>query len=239
LWHRLSAIGVGEAVMVGWTIVAVMLFVPMLVFLGPLLTLICIGLDHLEDENERGVTPIADSAASLGSLYQGRPIDAQANAHAFSMSFAKLLSAGGAGRAVVLRAAAPRERHATSALMGELHAVAAPDQLDALVDLVASRAGIGATGDHHSYVHRVMRTPNRAVLANRLGRVGVETKEYFRAIYLPSATTSSAMQLPVTAALDDQVLPTSSELTLPKKLPSRSRPRQPDGQAPLRAMEKR
>ncbi len=51
-----------------------------------------------------GVPLVADSAAALGALAQGLPVGTQADAHAYSMSFAKTVSAGGSGGAVVLPA---------------------------------------------------------------------------------------------------------------------------------------
>src|SRR5262249_25687062 len=51
-----------------------------------------------------GVPLVADSAAGLGSRYLGRALATQADAHAFSMSFAKVISAAGAGGAVVIGA---------------------------------------------------------------------------------------------------------------------------------------
>jgi dTDP-4-amino-4,6-dideoxygalactose transaminase len=111
---------------------------------------------------EFGVPLIADSAPALGALTAGRPVGAQADAHVFSMSFAKVVSAGGAGGALVLpadalsrlqgpaqlRAAAPPRGTAgdwtRSALMPELAAIAALDQLVQLDELHARRAGVAA-----------------------------------------------------------------------------------------------
>jgi len=185
---------------------------------------------------DAGVPLVADSAAALGSLYRGRPVGTQADAHAFSMSFAKVLSAGGAGGAVVVRNGSGTERLAgwtRSALMDELHAVAALDQLTALEELVARRQAVGriydraasrtdvvvpqrvAEGDRHSYVHWVARFPRRERFARELARVGVETKDYFRALHLRSETADPNLRLPATDRLDREVLalPMSSELT--------------------------
>ncbi len=51
-----------------------------------------------------GVTLLADSAPALGAMYRGVAVGTRADAHAFSMSFAKVVSAGGAGGAVVIPA---------------------------------------------------------------------------------------------------------------------------------------
>ena len=191
--------------------------------------------------DEAGALLIADSAAALGSRHQGRPVAAQAAGHAYSMSFAKVLSAGGAGGAVVLPAAAAAAALADPAawwrseLMNELHAVYAVDQLAVLADLVARRnrvaeiyrAGLrglpGLTaqavrpGDTHSYVHWVVRVPEapgRDALQRALLDCGVQTKPYFRAVHLAGPGGHGA-RLPVTELLDAQALalPASSEMT--------------------------
>jgi dTDP-4-amino-4,6-dideoxygalactose transaminase/nucleoside-diphosphate-sugar epimerase len=184
-----------------------------------------------------GVPLIADSAASIGSRYQHRPVAGFARGHAYSMSFAKVLSAGGAGGAAVLPADAATallsDQHGwwRSELMDELHAICALDQLDMLDDLVRRRnrvadvyrAGLPQLtpqqvrpGDTHSYVHwvaRVPRIPGREVLQRALGDCGVQTKPYFRALHL--AGFGGGGPLPVTERLDGEVLalPMSSELT--------------------------
>lgn len=183
-----------------------------------------------------GIPLVADSAAGIGSRYQGRPLGTQADAHAFSMSFAKVLSAAGAGGAVVLRAGAVRHDYSQwlgSALMDEFHAVAALDQLPFLEELVERRAGIAglyahasdrfddvavqrvAPGNRHSYVHWVARMPNREEVARELSRRGVQTKPYFRALHR-QLTGSGAERLAVSGALDADVLalPISSEMTV-------------------------
>jgi dTDP-4-amino-4,6-dideoxygalactose transaminase/nucleoside-diphosphate-sugar epimerase len=185
---------------------------------------------------ERGVPLIADSAASLGSSYQGRPVGSQAHAHAFSMSFAKVLTAAGAGGAVVFTAAAPRRdpfAWRTSSLMDELHAAAALEQLALLPDLVRRRNLVAraydraadrldgfitqgiASGNHHSYVHWVAQVPARETLAQRLALLGVETKPYFRAQHLHHELPTVGLHLPVTERLDREALafPMSSELS--------------------------
>jgi len=181
---------------------------------------------------------IADSAASLGSLHGGVPVAAQADAHAYSMSFAKVLSAGGSGGAVVF----PRERGedigdwTRSALMDELHAIPALDQLAILPELVARRnavAEVYAEGvralhgftpqavrpfDRHSYVHWVMGVSppaRRPALERDLAALGVETKRYFRALHVGEDGASHG-PLSITEQLHDAVLalPMSSELTV-------------------------
>ena len=186
---------------------------------------------------EAGVPLIADSAASIGGRYAGRPVAGFARGHAYSMSFAKVLSAGGAGGAAVLPADAAAallsDQHGwwRSELMDELHAVYALDQLDMLDDLVRRRnrvadvyrAGLPQLtaqqvrpGDTHSYVHwvaRVPRVPGREALQRALGDRGVQTKPYFRALHM--AGSGDGEPLPVTERLDGEVLalPMSSELT--------------------------
>jgi len=180
-----------------------------------------------------GVPLLADSAAGLGSLQQGRPVAQQADAHAYSMSFAKVLSAGGAGGALVLPAEAA-ERVVSdpagwtrSELMNELHAVVALDQLAILDDLVRWRAEVAAVyaglplrtqvvrdGDRHSFVHWVARVAQRARLQRRLDALGVRTKPYFAAIHL--GPLGAGERLPVSEALDAEALalPLSSEITV-------------------------
>ena len=189
---------------------------------------------------EAGAFLVADSAASFGSRHQGRPVARQADGHAYSMSFAKVLSAGGAGGAVVLPAesAAAVQRSPAgwlrSELMNELHAICALDQLNVLEDLVRRRNRVAEIyqqglppvpglstqevrpGDRHSYVHWVMRvpqSPGRDALQRSLLECGVQTKPYFRALHL--AGLGNGEQLPVTERLDGEVLalPMSSELT--------------------------
>jgi dTDP-4-amino-4,6-dideoxygalactose transaminase/nucleoside-diphosphate-sugar epimerase len=185
---------------------------------------------------ERGVPLIADSAASLGSSYQGRPVGSQAHAHAFSMSFAKVLTAAGAGGAVAFTAGAPRRdpfAWRTSSLMDELHAAAALEQLALLPDLVRRRNLVAraydraadrldgfitqgiASGNHHSYVQWVAQVPAREAFAQRLALLGVQTKPYFPAQHLHHELPAVGLSLPVTERLDREALafPMSSELS--------------------------
>jgi dTDP-4-amino-4,6-dideoxygalactose transaminase len=189
---------------------------------------------------EAGVPLVADSAASLGSRIRGIPVARQADGHAFSMSFAKVLSAGGAGGVAVLptASAAATQRDRTnwcrSELMDELHAIYALDQLAILDDLVRRRNRVAAVyrdglssvpglvaqeirpGNTHSFVHWVMRVPDppgRDVLQRALIDCGVHARPYFRALHLTELGNGEL--LPVTERLDAEVLalPMSSELT--------------------------
>ncbi len=191
---------------------------------------------------KHGVALVADSAAALGSRLDGRPIGNQADVHCFSMSFAKVLSAGGAGGAVVLPADANLDDHhgwTRSALMNELHAAVALDQLAALDDLVDRRnvaaaryiqvcteQGVGyqrvEPGARHSWAHFVLRLPGGAAVRDRvasaLGALGVGTKAYFRplpAVGFGHLVDATPYPLPVTDRLDGEVLavPMSSELS--------------------------
>ncbi len=146
---------------------------------------------------------LADSAPSLGSWYQGVPVGGQADGHAFSMSFAKALTAGGSGGAVVVPAAASLsgpENLLRSSLMPEINAAAALDLLPVLDDLVSRRQEIADTYQEmcgrypdvqhqrirsdarSSWVHWVMclgpRYGRESVVAG-LRRLGVETKPYY------------------------------------------------------------
>lgn len=180
---------------------------------------------------------IADSAAALGSACAGRPLGVQADAHAFSMSFAKTLTSAGAGGAVVFAASARRRNLFAwlgSSLMDELHAVAALDQLALLPELVSRRNQVAQTytrtagylsgfvrpqkvmrGNRHSYVHWVARVPGRADFARRLADLGVQTKPYFPAQHLHHELAPTHLRLPVTDRLDAEALalPMSSELS--------------------------
>jgi dTDP-4-amino-4,6-dideoxygalactose transaminase/nucleoside-diphosphate-sugar epimerase len=186
--------------------------------------------------DRRGVPLIADSAAALGSAHGGRPVGSQADAHAFSMSFAKVLTAAGAGGAVVFTAGAPRRdlfAWLHSSLMDELHAAAALDQLAVLPDIVHRRNRVARAyertvegldgfamqgvvpGNRHSYVHWVAQVPARERLAHRLALLGVQTKPYFRAQHLHYELPAVGLHLPVTERLDRDALalPMSSELS--------------------------
>lgn len=188
-----------------------------------------------------GVPLVADSAAALGSLHDGRPVAQQALAHAYSMSFAKVVSAGGAGGALVLPTDAAEAVLASPAgwtrseLMNELHAVVAIDQLTVLDSLVGWRCEVvdvyaGALaqldglvsqqvrpGDRHSWVHWVVRVTDprgRAELARALAECGVLTKPYFAAVHL--GPLGNGERLPVTERLAREALalPLSSEITV-------------------------
>lgn len=184
-----------------------------------------------------GVTLLADSAAALGSLHQGRPVAQQAVAHSYSMSFAKVVSAGGAGGAVVLRAEAADAVLASPAgwtrseLMNELHAVVAVDQLAELDALVRCRSEVAEVyadaarslpvgfqqvraGDRHSWVHWVARVARRDRVQEALAGLGVQTKPYFAALH--RGPLGNGERLPVTERLDVEALalPMSSEITV-------------------------
>ena len=190
-----------------------------------------------------GVPLLADSAPALGSRYLGVPVAGQAAAHAYSMSFAKVVSAGGTGGALVLPADRTHALRAPvdwlrSAQLGEMSAVTALDQVHRLDELVAHRAEVAAVyaefaatradivpqvvrpGDRHSWVHWVARFTDvdRAELQLELAALGVASKPY----YAPAlhrhdwaGHAEPAHDLPVTAALDQEALalPMSSELT--------------------------
>ena len=189
------------------------------------------------------VPMMADSAPSLGSIYKGNPVGTQASAHAFSMSFAKVVSAAGAGGAVIVPAEADLEAQGNwlrSSLMGELNAIAALDQLEVLEVLVERREAIARvyrdtcrrhpslrwqevrSGDRHSLVHWVVQIPphtGRERIANDLARVGVETKPYYdpvlHEVLSGIGTTEPKVTLPVTQELAATALalPMSSEMT--------------------------
>ncbi|HEX4018064.1 MAG TPA: DegT/DnrJ/EryC1/StrS family aminotransferase [Frankiaceae bacterium] len=185
----------------------------------------------------RGIALVADSAAGFGSSYQGRPVGQQAAAHSFSMSFAKVLTAAGAGGAMTFRRdqlGVDLSTWTGSQLMSEMHAIAALDQLAVLDELVAVRnevaagyasavqdvAGVSTQrvvgGNVHSYVHWVARVPDRDALAARLAELGVLTKPYFPAQHRHHPVAKGAERLPVSEQLDTQALafPTSSELSV-------------------------
>ena len=155
-----------------------------------------------EIAREHGVPVVADSAPSLGSLYRGRPRGMQQAAHAYSLSFAKTVTAGGAGGALVLPAdakVAEGRNWWRSSSMGEVHAVFALDQLDRVEDLVARRQVVAelydeviadhgitrqqvAPGDRHSWVHYVIQLPtcsDRDRVSTGLDAHGVQTKPYY------------------------------------------------------------
>lgn len=183
-----------------------------------------------------GVPLVADSAPALGSRYAGRPIGSQADAHAFSMSFAKVVSGGGSGGAAVLpadTALRSTKNWLRSAGMGEMSAIVALDNVSALEELIARRERVAAVyaaalsanpsfglqvvrpGNRHSWVHWVTRVHpriGRAELTAALSEEGVATKPY----YEPLAGSSPPAALPVTARLHREALalPMSSELSV-------------------------
>jgi dTDP-4-amino-4,6-dideoxygalactose transaminase/nucleoside-diphosphate-sugar epimerase len=182
-----------------------------------------------------GVPLVADSAAALGARHDDRPVAMQARAHAFSMSFAKVVSGGGSGGAVVLPAAAdlsPAENWLRSAAMTEASAAVALDGVTVLEELAARRclvaeiydeAFAGAAdltgqlvrpGDRHAWVHwvtRVDRVVGRDRLAAALAGEGVQTKPY----YEPLLGVPGPEAVPVTRRLHEEALalPMSSELS--------------------------
>ncbi len=187
-----------------------------------------------------GVPLLADSAPSLGGRVAGVPVGGQADAHAFSMSFAKVVSAGGAGGALVLRAEQVDRLRAPvdwtrAALMTEPSAVVALDLLDRLEELRRRRGEVAAVyeellagvpgvraqsprpGDRHALVHWAARVPGRDALVVALAAQGVGTRAY----YTPAlhrhdwAGGAEPVRLPETERLVDEVLalPMSSELT--------------------------
>ncbi len=191
-----------------------------------------------------GVPVVADSAPSLGGRSQGRPIGSQADAHAFSMSFAKVVSAAGQGGAVVIATEAVERLRSTvdwtrSTLLGEVHAAAALDQIERLDHLVARRTAVAgvyaelehadprivpqrtAPGDEHAWVHWVarFRGVDRDALAKKLEALGIGTKPYYspalhRLPWRPFA--ERAGDLSITDGLHDEALalPMSSELSV-------------------------
>ena len=190
-----------------------------------------------------GVPLVADSAPSLGASWQGQPVGTQADAHAFSMSFAKVVSAAGGGGALVLPAATAERLHrpvdwTRSARLDEVAAVAALDLLENLDVLVDRRRRIAAVyhemawatsalepqwvppGDRHAWVHWVARIhgPDRDQLAAELVRAGIGTKHYYSPVLHRhdwAGQAEPAGPLPVTEALGREVLalPMSSEIT--------------------------
>jgi dTDP-4-amino-4,6-dideoxygalactose transaminase/nucleoside-diphosphate-sugar epimerase len=177
---------------------------------------------------------VADSAAALGASTDGAPVGNQAVAHAFSMSFAKALTSGGAGGAVVLRAGADLGHWSGAQLMSELHAVPALDQLAVLDDLLERRASVARIyadaispfgwvcpqfvrqGDTHAFVHWVVRVPNglREWVRESLRQLGIDTRDYFQALHRTGWRTDR--ELPTSSRLHREAvaLPMSSELTV-------------------------
>ena len=191
---------------------------------------------------EHEVPLVADSAPALGASWQGEPVGTQAGTHAFSMSFAKVVSAGGGGGALVAAApAVERLRRPVdwirSAQLPEVAAVAALDLVEDLDLLVARRRAVAAvyaemasvaqvrpqaaaTGDEHAWVHWVARfaPADRDRLAAALARDGIGTKPYYAPVLHShdwAGHAEPAGSLPVTDALAREVLalPMSSEMT--------------------------
>lgn len=192
--------------------------------------------------DDAGVTLVMDSAAALGSMIDGRPVGSQALGHAFSMSFAKVLSAGGAGGAVVLPIGVELDGPygwTRSALMNELHAIVALDQLEQLTEMVdrrnraaelyidaAGRLGLDhqhvAAGTRHSWVHFVLRIPGGPSVRDQVGRelaaLGVGTKAYFLPLHSTGGAFGSVrvdgptLEVTDTLGVECLALPMSSEL---------------------------
>ncbi|MBV9821034.1 MAG: DegT/DnrJ/EryC1/StrS family aminotransferase [Actinobacteria bacterium] len=190
-----------------------------------------------------GTVLVADSAPALGAQYQHRPVGSQADAHAFSMSFAKVVSAGGAGGAVVVAADAVErltgpQNWLRSALLPELAAIVALDGVQHLPALVARRHQVAAVyadlaarhpnlteqrvapGNRHAWVHWTVRVADgrRDALARHLAGRGIGTKPYYAPLLhrLDWQGHAEPGELPVTESLGDEVLalPMSSELTV-------------------------
>jgi dTDP-4-amino-4,6-dideoxygalactose transaminase len=192
--------------------------------------------------HDAGVPLLSDSAAALGAGHPSGPIGTQADAHTFSMSMAKVVSAAGAGGFAVLPAGSREllERDANwirSSQMTETNAVVALDQFEDLDGMLARRAAVagiyagaaGCTpglalqatlpGDTHSWVHAVLRCGppyDRDEIAAGLAGFGIETKPYYAPplhTFLPHK--GEAGSLPETSALAGEVLalPVSSEMT--------------------------
>jgi dTDP-4-amino-4,6-dideoxygalactose transaminase/nucleoside-diphosphate-sugar epimerase len=190
-----------------------------------------------------GVPLVADSAPSLGGSWQGRPLGTQADAHSFSMSFAKVVSAaGGGGAAVVPVEALGRLRRPVdwirSATLGEVHAAAALDLVEHLDELTQRRRRVAAiyaelesaapevvpqrvtAGDDHAWVHWVARFSgvDRDRLAKELDRLGVGTKPYYGPVLHHQSWGGAAEEAPMLTvtdllAIEALALPMSSELS--------------------------
>jgi dTDP-4-amino-4,6-dideoxygalactose transaminase len=149
-----------------------------------------------------GVPVVADSAPAFGARCAGRPIGRQHPVHAFSLSFAKPLIAGGVGGLLVLDPALDRPGAANwprSSLMPEPAAIYALDQLDQLDLMMARRQAVAEAydrvlvrhrvprqqarpGDRHGWTHYVIKLPDPAVrdqVQRRMAARGVETKPYY------------------------------------------------------------
>jgi dTDP-4-amino-4,6-dideoxygalactose transaminase len=151
-----------------------------------------------------GVPLVADSAAALGARHRGGPVAGWQRAHAYSLSFAKTMTAGGAGGVAVVPRSSLEADLATnwlrSSMMTEIHAITALDQLDAMDDIVRRRQQLAdaydavlaahpwatrqraRVGDQHAWVHYCLRLPtgeSRSAVADSLLRRGVHTKPYY------------------------------------------------------------
>jgi perosamine synthetase len=161
--------------------------------------------------SRHGVPIVADSAAALGARHRGGPVAGWQRAHAYSLSFAKTMTAGGAGGAVIMPRSDEGERAKNwprSSMMTEIHAIAALDQLDAIDDIVRRRQTVAdaydsilaqhpwatrqkvRVGDQHSWVHYSIRLPNETLrdqVARELTGLCIQTKPYYApALHHPS-----------------------------------------------------
>jgi dTDP-4-amino-4,6-dideoxygalactose transaminase len=113
----------------------------------PVLTRLC---------GDAGIPLLADSAPALGAYTGGVPVGTQADAHTFSLSMAKVVSAAGAGGFAVLPAGS-RDRleqganWIRSSLMTEPNAVVALDQLPHIDAMLARRAAVAAVYDDFAH----------------------------------------------------------------------------------------
>ncbi|MBV9057695.1 MAG: DegT/DnrJ/EryC1/StrS family aminotransferase [Pseudonocardiales bacterium] len=191
--------------------------------------------------DEANVQFLADSAASLTAKHQGLPLGTQADAHAFSMSFAKVVTSGGAGGFAVVPAGINLFRGANwlrSSMMNELNAAVTLDQFDRLDVIMAHRAMVAAKyhefigglvglerqepyrGNVHSYTHwgmRVRHPYDRDIVAERLESLGIRTRRY----YYPLAHEVLHMAVPASMLTESRrlakevlSLPMSSEMTI-------------------------
>jgi dTDP-4-amino-4,6-dideoxygalactose transaminase/nucleoside-diphosphate-sugar epimerase len=190
----------------------------------------------------RGVPLLADSAAAVGARSAGRPVGTQVDAHAFSLSFAKVLSGAGSGGFAVLPASTVLETPENwyrSSWMTEISAIATLDLLDHLDELLARRRAVAdvyeasiatrrgfasqavAPRDTHAWVHWAVRCSepfDRDELASGLAALGVETKPYYWPLLHLGEPPGEASPtcLPITESVGREVLalPISSEMTL-------------------------
>jgi dTDP-4-amino-4,6-dideoxygalactose transaminase/nucleoside-diphosphate-sugar epimerase len=180
---------------------------------------------------DAGVPLVADSAAGLGALTSGVPVGTQVAAHAYSLSFAKVVSAGGSGGAVVLAPDLETTSPANwlrSSPITEISAVVGLDGLRALETLVRRRSVVAdiyrdalpalipqhvRDADRHSWVHWTARVPagvDRGRFAVELAAEGIGCKPYYEPI------DGMGGSMPVADALHAEALalPMSSELTV-------------------------